>query len=365
MAVVPHSEATLSDRLIRYVVLPLAFGTAVGFALLWYNATYRDSGVEQEADSFADAVTRAAPAVVSVFSLAAHNPLCELPQFRAMCERFFRGQPSQNSLGSGVIVRDDGYILTNRHVIAAGEDIVVAFNDGSQILAELVGADSGTDLAVLKVPRTGLPSIERASTDDARVGDFVLAIGNPFGIGVQAVSLGIVSAKGNYQVDQTPYNDDFIQTDAAINPGNSGGALIDQYGRLLGINTLFYSGSGRGSDGVGLAIPVERAVAVLDQIIEHGQVLRGWLGVVLHDPPRGEAGLFIVRVFRRTPAAEAGLQPGDLLLTINDEPVGTAREATLQLRDTDPGSELEIRFKRNGAVRQVKVTTALFPLSAG
>ena len=363
MAVAPHPAATLSDRLLRYVALPLAIGTAVGFALLWYNATDPGAAVEQEADSFADAVTRAAPAVVSVFSLAAHNPLCELPQFRAMCERFFRGQPSQNSLGSGVIVRDDGYILTNRHVIAAGEDIVVAFNDGSQILAELVGADSGTDLAVLKVPRTGLPAIERASSDNARVGDFVLAIGNPFGIGVQAVSLGIVSAKGNYQVDQTPYNDDFIQTDAAINPGNSGGALIDQYGRLLGINTLFYSGSGRGSDGVGLAIPVERAVAVLDQIIEHGQVLRGWLGVLLHDPPRGEAGLFIVRVYARTPAAEAGLQPGDLVMTINDEPVGTAREATLKLRDTDPGSELKIRFKRDGAVRQVKVTTALFPLS--
>lgn len=363
MPVTTRPRASAGDLLLRYVGLPVAVGIAIGFALLWYDAKDDVAGVEPEADGFADAVTRAAPAVVSVFSLAAHNPLCDLPQFRAMCERFFRGRRSQNSLGSGVIVRDNGYILTNRHVIAAGEDIVVAFNDGSTILAELVGADSGTDLAVLKVPRTDLPSIEQASTDNARVGDFVLAIGNPFGIGVQAVSLGIVSAKGNYQVDQSPYNDDFIQTDAAINPGNSGGALIDRYGRLLGINTLFYSGSGRGSDGVGLAIPVERAVAVMDQIIEHGQVLRGWLGIVLHDPPRGDAGLFIVRVFARTPAAEAGLRPGDLLLTINDEPVGTAREATLQLRNMDPGAELSIRFKRDGAVRQATVTTALFPLS--
>ena len=350
----------LVDQLLRYVALPLAVGIAAGFAWLWFNEGADDASASTDPASFADAVARAAPAVVSVFSLAAQNPLCDLPQFRAMCERFYRGRRSQNSLGSGVVVREDGTILTNRHVIAAGDDIVVAFEDGSQILAELVGADRGTDLAVLKVPLTGLPVIERAATDQARVGDFVLAIGNPFGIGVQAVSLGIVSAKGNYQMGRGLYDDDFIQTDAAINPGNSGGALIDRQGRLLGINTLFYSGGG-GSDGVGLAIPVERAFAVMDQIIEHGRVLRGWLGILLDDPPSGERGLVIVRVYPRTPAAAAGLRPGDLLLSINDEPVGTAREATLQVRNTDPGAELMIRFMRNGAVRQVSVTTAQLP----
>ena len=362
MAVSERAQPALVDRLLRYVGLPLLAGLAAGFGLLWFNTRDNNPVADPQANSFADAVARAAPAVVSVFSLAADNPLCDLPQFRVMCERFYRGRRSQNSLGSGVIVRADGYILTNRHVIAAGDDIVVAFNDGSQILAELVGADRGTDLAVLKVPQTGLPAIEQASADGARVGDFVLAIGNPFGIGVQAVSLGIVSAKGRYQVDQSPYNDDFIQTDAAINPGNSGGALVDRSGRLLGINTLFYSGGG-GSDGVGLAIPVDRAVEILDEIIEHGRVLRGWLGVVFADPPRGEPGLVVVRVYQRTPAAEAGLRPGDLLLTVNDQPVGTVREATLQIRNTDPGAKLSIRFKRNGAVRQVEVTAAVFPLS--
>ena len=358
----------LVDRLLRYVALPLAIGIAAGFAWLWFNGQGGEGGegesaVARQPDThgFADAVARAAPAVVSVFSLAAQNPLCDLPQFRAMCERFYRGRRSQNSLGSGVVVRADGYVLTNRHVIAAGDDIVVAFEDGSQILAELVGADRGTDLAVLKVPLTGLPVIEQAATEQARVGDFVLAIGNPFGIGVQAASLGIVSAKGNYQMGRGGlYDDDFIQTDAAINPGNSGGALVDRQGRLLGINTLFYSGGG-GSDGVGLAIPVERAFAVMDQIIEHGRVLRGWLGILLDDPPSGERGLVVVRVYPRTPAAAAGLRPGDLLLSINDEPVGTAREATLQVRNTDPGAELTIRFMRNGAVRQVAVTAALLP----
>ena len=359
---------SLADRLLRYVALPVAVGVAAGFAFLWMQASQRadeadprGSDNSHEADSFADAVGRAAPAVVSVFSLTTRNPLCDLPQFRAMCERFYRGRQSQNSLGSGVIMRADGYILTNRHVIAAGDDIVVAFGDGSQTHADLVGADRGTDLAVLKVSETGLPAIDQASADQARVGDFVLAIGNPFGIGVQAVSLGIVSAKGSYRVDQSPYSDDFIQTDAAINPGNSGGALIDRHGRLLGINTLFYSGSGRGSDGVGLAIPVERAVAVMDEIIEHGQVLRGWLGIVLVDPPQGETGLVIVRVYRRTPGGYAGLRPGDVVLTINGEAVGTAREATLLVRNTEPGAELTIQFRRDGAVRQVKMTAAALP----
>ena len=346
-------------RALRFAIVPIAVGTAIGFALLWLDA--RHQGMPQaSAPGFSDAVARAAPAVVSVFSLASQHPLCDLAQFRIMCERFYRGR-SRNSLGSGVVMREDGYVLTNRHAIAAGDNIVVRLASGEQLQAALVGTDRGTDLAVLKVARADMPAIEQASSEAARVGDFVLAIGNPFGIGVQAASLGIVSAKGSYRVDQSPFNDDFIQTDAAINPGNSGGALVDRQGRLLGINTLFYSGGDGGSAGVGLAIPVERATAVMAEIIDHGRVLRGWLGIVLDDAPSGEPGLVIVRVYRGTPAARAGLKPGDLLLSINAEQVGTARDATLQLREMDPGAELTVRIWRNGAIRQVRLTTVAFP----
>lgn len=360
---VPIASPRTLDRLLRFVVLPLLAGVALGFALLWLHsgsANGKGAAVPAPVSSFSDAVARAAPAVVNIFSRRSEYPLCELPRYRLLCERLYRSQGAQGSLGSGVVMRSDGYILTNYHVVAAGGDILVAFNNGSQAQADLVGADTETDLAVLKVasdPDAVFPAIERGAAEAARVGDFVLAIGNPFGIG-QGVSLGIVSAKGRYAV-RSPY-DDFVQTDAAINPGNSGGALVDAQGRLLGINTFIYSRSG-GSDGVGLAIPVERAVAVLDEIAEHGRVLRGYLGASLIGPRDEAEGLGVVRVYFGTPAHAAGLRPGDLLLSVNGEPARTVRDVTRRIRDTEPGDELSLRILRGGAVRLLRATAGLHP----
>ncbi len=234
----------------------------------------------------ADAVTAAEPSVVNIYSKkAVHtrlHPICELPRYRELCDAAnVPDRRPQNSLGSGVIVRSDGYILTNAHVIADADEILVSFSDGQTTSAQLIGKDPETDLAVIRANATGLSPIQMGSSDDARVGDIVLAIGNPFGIG-QTVSLGIVSAKGRYGICSSPY-EDFLQTDAAINPGNSGGALIDLQGRLLGINSFFYSQTG-GSQGLGFAMPVELAFSVLDEIIADGRVTRGWLGISINRP---------------------------------------------------------------------------------
>ncbi len=357
-----HRWPTWFDRLLRYVTVPVAAGAALGFALLWFNNDQPSQlGGSQPVGGYADAVARAAPAVVNIFTRRAPKyPLCELPQYRAFCQRFLeRGQRMQGSLGSGVMVREDGYILTNHHVVVDSDDIVVAFNDGEEARGEVVGSDPITDLAVVRVAGSGFPAMARASSQDARVGDIVLAIGNPFGIG-QAVSLGIVSAKGRYGTSRMPY-DDLIQTDAAVNPGNSGGALVDQEGRLLGINTLIYSQSG-GSDGVGFAIPVERAIHVLEEIIEHGRALHGQLGVSLAAAPDNAAkGLHVLGVWRGTPAHAAGLRPGDILLAINGQPATDGHTVYRQIRNTEPGERLSLRILRNGAVRAVEATARELP----
>ena len=369
-------RTALPGRLLRYLVAPAAAGVLIGFALLWLGGERGASvaggvgdtaagpvGGLPQADGFADAVERAAPAVVNILSrrLAQLPSYCRLPQYRLLCEMYrTRGRRLEGILGSGVVVREAGYLLTNYHVVAAGDDIRVAFHDGTQMRAAVVGADPDTDLAVLKVDGEGLVAIEHAPATDIRVGDIVLAIGNPFGIG-QAVSLGIVSAKGRYGPGDSAY-DDFIQTDAAINPGNSGGALVDRDGRLVGINTFIYSRSG-GSEGVGLAIPAARALDVLEQILEHGRVLRGFLGVGLSEAPPADrpGGLTVVRVYAGTPAHAAGLLPGDLLLSIDGEPARTARAVTRKVMDTAPGTPMVIRFMRNGAVRVVTATAGVSP----
>ena len=340
-------------RFARYVALPILGGGLVGIAIvLWLG------GSPPTGDGFADAVDQAAPAVVNIFSrkvvAAYQHPICRLPRFRGLCEDSGR---MRSSLGSGVMAREDGYILTNNHVIAGADDILVAFPNGRQAQAAVVGTDVETDLAVIKVAGDGYAAIDRADSGALRVGDVVLAIGNPFNVG-QTVSLGIVSAKGRYGIGASPW-DDFIQTDAAVHPGNSGGPLVDSEGRMVGVNTLIYSPDGSAEGvGIGFAIPSELAFDVLDQIIANGRVERGWLGV---DLAAGPNGLVVTRVLPGTPASGAGIRTGDVILAINGEPATSMRSVVQRMRATEPGAELTIRLRRDGSELTVRAAAAVRP----
>jgi serine protease DegS len=347
-------------RTIRYLLLPALVGAIVGMAVL---ALWRSS--ETTADGYADAVTAAAPSVVNIYSSkVVHtrpNPICELPRYLDLCKALEGTNPRlQNSLGSGVIIRENGYILTNAHVIADADEIVVAFPDGQALSAEIIGSDPETDLAVIHAATSGLVPIKLGLSDSARVGDVVLAIGNPFGIG-QTVSMGIISAKGRYGLSSSPY-EDFLQTDAPINPGNSGGALIDVHGRLLGINSLIYSQTG-GYQGISFAIPAKLALAVMDEIIKEGRVVRGWLGIEIANNPAvaADAGLSIATVLPGSPADKAGIQEGDLLLGINDEPAVDARIVTQQIGIAAPGSDIKLKLMRNAEPIEVHATAGTRP----
>jgi serine protease DegS len=331
-------------ELVRYVFIPALVGGAVGLAVMLLSP----SGSEPTKPGYATAVKRASPGVVNIYSSkVVAPPICQLPRFREWCDRFSGDGRShmQSSLGSGVIVREDGYILTNNHIIAGADEILVAFSDGQATTAILVGSDPETDLAVIRVQASGLTPIPMGSSGSAEVGDVALAIGNPFGIG-QTVSSGIVSAKGRAGVSPSPY-DDFIQTDAAINPGNSGGALIDAYGNLIGINTLIFSRSG-GSEGIGFAIPAQLAMTVLNEIVDTGRVTRGYLGVELANtpPPGAGVGLQITRVEPDGPAHHAGVRIGDFILAIDEQPAVNSTAVSRQIAHTPPGSELNLDVLR-------------------
>jgi serine protease DegS len=347
-------------RTIRYLLLPALIGAIAGVAVL---ALLRSS--ETPTHGYADAVTAAAPSVVNIYSSKVvrtrPNPICELPRYRDLCKALEDANPRlQNSLGSGVIIRDNGYILTNAHVIADADEILVELADGQTVSAEIIGADPETDLAVIHAATNGLVPIKLGLSDSARVGDVVLAIGNPFGIG-QTVSMGIISAKGRYGLGSSPY-EDFLQTDAPINPGNSGGALIDVQGRLLGINSLIYSQTG-GYQGISFAVPAKLALAVMDEIIKEGRVIRGWLGIEIANNPAVavDAGLSISTVFPGSPAAQAGIQEGDLLLGINDEPAVDARIVTRQIGLAAPGSDIKLKLMRNAEPIEVHAILATRP----
>ena len=310
--------------------------------------------------SYADAVEPAARAVVNVYTSKVitrkRHPLLDDPLFR----HFFGDQLSaprkrtQTSLGTGVIVSPQGYILTNNHVIAGADEIQVLLQDGRSSRATVVGVDKDTDLAVLRIKLDKLPTIAISTTTDLRVGDIALAIGNPFGVG-QTVTLGIISATGRNQLGINRY-EDFIQTDAAINPGNSGGALINAWGELIGINTAIYSRSG-GSQGIGFAIPADLVSSVMKQIIEQGHVDRGWLGIEAQDltPELARTfqldnthGMLIAGVLRGGPADRGGIQPGDVIDRINAEDVLNARAAMSDIAAAGPDAELIIEGVRDG-----------------
>ncbi len=311
--------------------------------------------------SYANAVAGAAPAVANLYTTKViekteqQPPLSKDPLF----QRFFsdnlpRQRRMESSLGSAVIMSSEGYLLTNNHVTANAEQIVVALKDGRETLARVIGSDPETDLAVLKIDLADLPAITLGHSDRIRVGDVTLAIGNPFGVG-KTVTMGIISATGRNQLGLNTY-EDFIQTDAAINRGNSGGALVDAGGNLIGINTAIISESG-GSQGIGFAIPVKLALEVMKSIIEHGQVIRGWLGVEVQSLTQelaesfgqeGRPGIVVAGVYRDGPAARAGLQPGDLILSIDGVQSADGRSSMNQVARARPGEKIDIDILRNG-----------------
>lgn len=331
-----------------------------------------DSGVSVQT-TYAPAVARAAPAVVNVYT-AKHIdvPLVPLPTDPGLNQLFrqlpgFTQRKTTTSLGSGVIVRADGYILTNYHVIEAADAIEVALRDGRKAAAQVVGADPESDLAVLKIGLDKLPAIAFNGDHRVQVGDVVLAIGNPFGVG-QTTTMGIVSALGRNRLGINIY-ENFIQTDAAINPGNSGGALIDPAGELIGINTAIYSETG-GSLGIGFAIPAGAAHQIMDEIIEHGTVTRGWLGIEPQDitPDLARAfrldsddGVIIARVLRGGPAARAGVRVGDIVRTLDDHAVLDSVGMLNQIAPLKQGESAKLGLQRDGESLSITVQVGVRP----
>jgi serine protease DegQ len=322
--------------------------------------------------SFNDAVSRATPSVVNIFTSkeirSQRHRLLDDPIFR----RFFgENLPDEaqraSSLGSGVIVSNSGYVLTNHHVVEAADEIEVALADGKKLLAKVVGNDPETDLAVLRVNAEGLPAIVFGSSDALKVGDVVLAIGNPFGVG-QTVTGGIVSALGRTGLGINTF-ENFIQTDAAINPGNSGGALVDAGGNLVGINTAIFSRSG-GSMGIGFAIPVSTAQMVLEQIVKSGSVTRGWIGVEVQEltPTVAESfklggtrGALIAGVLRGGPADKAGIKPGDVLVEVESKPVADPTSMLNLIAALAPGTQAKMKLKRKGQDVEASISVGRRP----
>ena len=310
--------------------------------------------------SFSEGAHKAMPAVVNVYTTKEvkqqRQPFMDDPVFRYFFGEQFesRSQRSTN-LGSGVIVSEQGYILTNSHVVEAADEIEVALADTRRAKARIVGTDPDTDLAVLKIDLPKLPAIMFGQSENIRVGDVVLAIGNPFGVG-QTVTLGIVSALGRSHLGINTF-ENFIQTDAAINPGNSGGALVDINGNLIGVNTAIYSRTpGGASLGIGFAIPVSTAKQVLEQIVQNGAVTRGWMGVGVQDMTRELAesfklpdirGALITEVFRGTPADKAGLKVGDILVGVEGKPVTDSAAMLNLIAELTPGAQARLKVVRD------------------
>jgi serine protease DegS/serine protease DegQ len=322
--------------------------------------------------SYADAVARAAPSVVNIYANKTVTEQALRMYTDPLLQRLFGGMPAgpaykrrEQSLGSGVIVNADGYVLTNNHVIANADDIQVLLYDGRVAKARVVGADQETDLAVLKIEAGNLPVAHFQPHASVRPGDVVLAIGNPFGLN-QTVTMGIVSAIGRQLSSSSP--EDFIQTDAAINLGNSGGALIDARGNLVGINTLLI-GKAANAEGIGFAIPMDSAKKVLDQIIDTGHVVRGWLGAdyafvpVAADSglPAAARGVQVSEVYAGGPAAAAGIQPHDILLRIGDDDIADPADLRRHEAALKPGSTVDVSGLRNGAPFHLNVTIAQRP----
>ena len=338
--------------------------------------TIREAGKQPGGDAAAGslkvAATKAMPAVVNIFTSKEtklpRHPLMDDPLFRRFFGDQLGGESRQSaSLGSGVIVGAEGYILTNHHVIEAADEIEVALADGRKASANIVGTDPETDLAVLKVNIENLPAISFGSPKQLGVGDLVLAIGNPFGVG-QTVTMGIVSAKGRSHLGISTF-ENFIQTDAAINPGNSGGALVDATGNLVGINSAIYSRTG-GSLGIGFAIPSDLARQVMEQIVKTGSVTRGWIGVEVQDISQELAdsfdlpttnGTLIAGVQRGGPAERAGIRRGDILVAVETLEVTDSTRMLNLIAALTPGEQATLKILRNHEEELVQVKVGTRP----
>jgi serine protease Do len=378
------------------VVLALIAGLAVGGAAFSWAvrsghpvfgaapdaqpaATAPDIRLAPLPDSFAPIIQPALAGVVNISSSKVVKrpglpiaPFLNDPFFRQFFGKQFpesQGPQTEReqSLGSGVVVRSDGLILTNNHVVAGASDIKVYLSDKREFKAKVVGTDPRTDIAVLKIDATGLPALSLGDSSKIQVGDIVFAIGDPFGVG-ETVTMGIVSAKGRSGFGIEHY-ENFIQTDAAINPGNSGGALINTRGQVIGINTAIITGSGS-SAGIGFAIPIDMARNVMTQIIEHGKVIRGYLGVVIQQVSPGIAkafglpqaeGALVADVSPNGPAAKAGIEKGDIILKLNRQVVSDYNDLSLRIAETPPGSVIHLQVFRKGKTIDLAATLSEFP----
>ncbi|MGA9665616.1 MAG: Do family serine endopeptidase [Gallionella sp.] len=347
-------------------LLPNAART--GVVTLYQNSTLANED-RSPAMGLSAAAQKAMPSVVNIFTSTIIknpvNPLLDDPRFKFFFGDQLDTQPqTSSSLGSGVIVSPDGYILTNEHVVEAADQIEVALSDGRKAKAHVIGSDPDTDLAVIKIDLPGdLPAITFGHPEKARVGDMVLAIGNPFGFG-ESVTMGIVSALKRDHLGINTF-ENFIQTDAAINPGNSGGALVDSNGNLIGINSAIYSPSG-GSLGIGFAISATTAKKTMEQIIQHGSVTRGWIGAGVQEltPELAESfklgdikGVLVTEVVRRSPADQAGIKTGDILVAIDNTAIDNWSAMLETVANLPPGKIVPIKLMRNGSpmVLQVKI----------
>jgi serine protease Do len=397
-----HVEVPISAAIVMGALI-LCLGVALAFlvATFKHTAVPRAQGPEQSPSappavviagpsghteaSVAPVVRRALPAVVNVASLKMVRTPANGPSYffsDPFFQRFFGNllpeapavpmERRERSLGSGVIVRSDGIILTNSHVIAGASDVKVVTADKREFKAKVVGSDPKSDIAVLKIDAKNLPTLPLGDSAKLQIGDFVLAIGDPFGIG-ETVTMGIVSAVGRGHLDIEDY-EDFIQTDAAINPGNSGGALIDFTGNLVGINTAILTNIGGGNQGIGFAVPINMARHVMEEILRYGKVVRGYLGVRIQDVAPGIAkyfhapsanGALVSLVEAGSPAGKAGLKSGDIILAIDGAPVPDANVLRLRVSELAPKKKIRLHILREGVERDISVELGELPLQTG
>jgi len=358
-----RGQLAMDDKPIHPPLTPVIGGVSAAKVLQANSATL----------SFADAVDAAAPAVVNIYTskyvTRRRNPLLDDPVFQHFFGQALRtpGQQRETRLGSGVIVSPDGYIVTNNHVIFSADEISVTLRDGRSLDAKLIGSDPESDLAILKIDLQDYPSILIGNSTSVRIGDVVLAIGNPFGVG-QTVTQGIISATGRNRVGINTF-ENFIQTDADINPGNSGGALINASGEFVGLITAIISQSG-GSQGISFAVPSNAAINLMYTIIEQGSVVRGWLGLEVQNlsGPLGPAiglgqvgGVLVERLVTGGPSDRAGIRPGDVITGINGLQIIDAREAVDVISSFEPGTHIDLSIIRDGKTINIRTSVAKRP----